>query len=130
MILTIKYSLWRRSFQEGPDKHIQIGVKKKPQRNPHDRIPRFLSGKQVCKQAPAHIFTEVSVASEILFKVREESMLANRCAWVLFLQIGQGSSHASLIASYNSHQNPFKADYVLQRMVLVSCRYVVSFASF
>lgn len=65
---------------------------------------------------------EVSVASGIFFKVREESMLANRHAWVLLLQIGQGSGHASLVVSYNSHQNPFKVDYVLQRrMVLVSC---------
>lgn len=122
MILTIKYSLWRRSFQEGPDIQIQVGVKKN-----HKGIHMigYLGSFQGSKYANRlqHIYSlEVSVASEILFKVREESMLANRCAWVLFLQIGQGSSHASLVASHNSHQDPFKADYVLQRrMVLVSC---------
>lgn len=72
---------------------------------------------------------EVSIASENFFKVREESMLANRYAWVLLLLIGQGFGHASLVS--NSHQNPFKIDCALQsRMVLVSCWYVVSFASF
>lgn len=63
---------------------------------------------------------EVSVALDIFFKVREESIPASRCAWFLLLQIGQG--HAGLVTSYNCHQNPLKVDGILQRrMVLVLC---------
>lgn len=49
----------------------------------------------------------------MFFKVREESVLANRSAWFSLMQIGQGSGHASLVAPCNSHQNPFKVDYIL-----------------
>lgn len=122
MMLTIKYSLWQCCSQGGSDLQIWIGVKKKkatnktnknPQRNPCKNMSLFLSGKQVAKQAPADTFTTDFCSLRLP---------VNRCAWFLLLQTGQGSGHTTLVAWYNSHQNPFKVGYVSQKKIVLISR--------